>query len=55
LGKNDIKESIHKTNSIRKGYKYVPLKILEHLIIMHGVLFENVGVAAHPSDLECKT
>jgi hypothetical protein len=41
--------------ALEKGYKYVPLKILEQSNNYAWGLFENVGVTAHPSDLECKT
>jgi hypothetical protein len=49
---NDIKESIHKQIALEKGYKYVPFEDFRSSPNNYAWgLFENVGVAAHPSDL----
>ena len=49
---NDIKESIHKQIALENSYKYVSFENFRAIRNNYAWdLFENIGVAAHPSDL----
>ena len=49
---NEIKESIHEQIAIENGYRYIPFQDFRSNSSNYAWgLFENSGVAAHPSDL----
>lgn len=47
-----IKEGIHKKVALENGYTYIPFESFRSNTKNYALgLFENVGVAGHPSDL----
>jgi hypothetical protein len=51
-----VKEEIHKKVALENGYTYVPFESFRSNTKNYALgLFENVGVAGHPSDLGMQT